>query len=48
MGANKTNISVSLSATWLMVKLASPSTSKLHVKTIAVHGAAASRIRPAM
>ena len=39
---------VSLSATWVSVKSGSPSDRLLHTKTMAVQGAAASRIRPAM
>ena len=38
----------SFSATCDSVKYGSPSVSLLHTKTIAVQGAAASRIRPAM
>ena len=38
----------SFSATWLRVKCGSPSDRLLHTNTMAVQGAAASRIRPAM
>ena len=47
-GAKATTMMASLSATWLRVKFASPRHRLLHTNTIAVHGAAASRIRPAM
>ena len=39
---------VSLSATWLKVKLGSPPVRFDHTNTIAVHGAAANRMSPAM
>ena len=39
---------VSFSATWLRVKCGSPSTRFDHTNTMAVQGAAASRISPAM
>jgi hypothetical protein len=39
---------VSLSATWVRVKFGLPSVRLDHTNTIAVQGAAASRIRPAM
>ena len=42
----RTIMIVSLSATWLSVKYGSPSDRWLHTNTIAVHGAAASRMRP--
>ncbi len=38
----------SLSATWVSVKSGSPSVRLLHTNTMAVHGAAASKISPAM
>jgi hypothetical protein len=38
----------SFNATWLRVKLASPRHRLLHTNTMAVQGAAASRISPAM
>jgi len=47
IGANATTMIASFSATWLKVKRGSPSQRWLHTNTIAVHGAAASRIRPA-
>ena len=47
IGANANTITASFRATWLSVKLGSPSTRLDHTKTIAVHGAAPSRIRPA-
>ena len=48
MGAKATSMMVSLSATWERVNSASPSTRFDHTNTIAVQGAAASRISPAM
>ena len=39
---------VSLSATWDRVKSGSPPVSRLQTKTMAVQGAAASRMSPAM
>ena len=48
MGAKANTMIVSFSATWLSVKCGSPFERLLHTNTIAVHGAAASRIRPAM
>ena len=48
MGAKATTMMRSLSATWLSVKCGSPSTRFDQTKTIAVQGAAASRISPAM
>ena len=48
IGAKANTISTSLSATWLRVKCGSPSERLLHTKTMAVQGAAASRIKPAM
>ena len=48
IGANAKTMIRSLSATWLRVNCGSPSHRLLQTKTIAVHGAAASRIRPAM
>lgn len=47
-GAKATTMIASLSATWLRVKLASPRHSRLQTNTMAVQGAAASRISPAM
>ncbi|MNN68134.1 hypothetical protein D3C81_1838180 [compost metagenome] len=47
-GANANTMMVSFSATWDSVKTGSPPVSRLHTNTIAVHGAAASRIRPAI
>jgi len=47
-GAKASTMIASLSATWLRVKLASPRHRLLQTNTIAVHGAAASRISPAM
>ena len=47
MGAKANTMMVSLSATWLSVNRGSPPVSRLHTKTIAVQGAAASRISPA-
>ena len=46
-GANATTMMASFNATWLRVKAASPRHRLLHTNTIAVHGAAASRMRPA-
>ena len=48
MGAKAKTMMVSLSATCDSVKYGSPSVSLLHTNTMAVQGAAASRIRPAM
>ena len=48
IGAKANTMMVSFSATWVSVKLASPSERRLQTNTIAVQGAAASRIRPAM
>ena len=48
IGANATTMIVSLSATCVSVKWGSPLVRLLHTNTIAVQGAAASRIRPAM
>ncbi len=48
MGANAKIMMVSLTATWERVKCASPSLSLLHTNTMAVHGAAASMMSPAM
>ena len=47
-GAKATTIIRSFRATCVKVKLGSPSVKLLHTNTIAVQGAAASRIRPAM
>ena len=47
-GAKATTMIVSLSATWDSVKCGSPSTGFDHTNTMAVQGAAASRISPAM
>jgi hypothetical protein len=47
MGANANTMIVSLSATWLSVKLGSPALNLLQTNTIAVQGAAARMIRPA-
>ena len=47
-GANATTMMASFKATWLRVNAASPRHRLLHTNTIAVHGAAASRISPAM
>ena len=46
--AKATTMIVSLSATWLSVKCGSPFVRFDHTNTIAVHGAAARMIRPAM
>jgi hypothetical protein len=48
IGANATTMIVSFSATCDRVKCGSPSTRPDQTNTMAVHGAAASRIRPAM
>ncbi len=48
MGANANTMIVSLSATCDSVNIGSPLVSRLQTKTIAVQGAAASRISPAM
>src|SRR3546814_7757858 len=48
IGAKAKTMMTSFSATWLSVKWGSPSERLLQTKTIAVQGAAASRIRPAM
>ena len=48
IGANATTMMASFRATWLSVNAGSPLHRLLHTNTIAVHGAAASRIRPAM
>ena len=48
MGAKATTMIRSLSATWLSVKCGSPSTKLDQTNTMAVQGAAASRISPAM
>ena len=48
IGAKANTMMVSFSATWLSVNSGWPSVSRLQTNTIAVHGAAASRIRPAM
>ncbi|MND01322.1 hypothetical protein D3C83_202700 [compost metagenome] len=48
MGANAKIMMVSFKATCDSVKYGSPFVSRLHTNTIAVHGAAASRIRPAI
>ena len=47
MGAKANTMIRSLSATCVSVKSGCPPVSRLQTKTIAVHGAAASRIRPA-
>ena len=47
-GAKATTMMASLSATWLRVKLGSPLHRLLQTNTMAVHGAAASKIRPAI
>jgi len=47
-GANANTMMVSLSATCERVNSGSPFVSRLQTKTMAVQGAAASRIRPAM
>ena len=48
IGAKATTMIVSLSATWLSVKCGSPPTRFDQTNTIAVQGAAASRISPAV
>ena len=48
MGANANTMMGSFNETCDSVKLVSPVTSWLQTNTIAVHGATASRIRPAM
>ena len=48
IGAKATTMIVSLSATWLSVKCGSPSTRFDQTNTMAVQGAAASRMRPAV
>jgi hypothetical protein len=48
IGAKAKTMIVSLSATWVSVKFGSPSERFDHTKTIAVHGAAASIMRPAI
>ena len=48
IGAKAKTMIVSFSATWVRVKSGSPSDRLLHTNTMAVQGAAASRIRPAM
>ena len=48
IGAKAKIMIASFSATCDSVKYGSPSVSRLHTNTIAVQGAAASRIRPAM
>jgi hypothetical protein len=48
IGAKAKIMIVSFSATCVSVKYGSPPVSRLHTNTIAVQGAAASRIRPAM
>ncbi len=48
MGANANTMMVSFSATCDSVNSGCPPVSRLHTNTIAVQGAAASRIRPAM
>ena len=48
IGAKANTMMTSLSATCVSVKCGSPSDRLLHTNTIAVHGAAASRINPAM
>ena len=48
MGAKAITMMLSLSATWLKVKCGSPSSRFDQTNTMAVQGAAASRIRPAM
>ncbi len=47
-GANATIMMLSLSATWDSVNRGSPPVRRLHTNTMAVQGAAASRISPAM
>ena len=48
IGAKAKTMIVSFNATWLSVKCGSPSDRLLQTNTIAVHGAAASRMSPAM
>lgn len=48
IGANANTMIPSFSATWLRVKFGSPSDKFDHTNTIAVHGAAASKISPAI
>ena len=48
IGAKANTMMLSLSATWLSVKLGSPPDRLLHTNTIAVQGAAARMISPAM
>ena len=48
MGAKATTMMTSLRATWQRVKCGSPLVRWLHTNTIAVQGAAARMIRPAM
>ena len=48
IGAKAKTMMVSFSATWLSVNSGWPLVSRLQTKTMAVQGAAASRIRPAM
>ena len=47
-GAKATTMMVSFKATWESVNKGSPSVSRLHTNTMAVHGAAANKIKPAM
>ena len=47
IGAKANTMIVSFNATWVSVKYGSPLVSWLQTNTIAVQGAAASRIRPA-
>ena len=47
-GAKATTMTVSFSATCESVKSGSPSVNRLHTNTIAVQGAAASKINPAI
>lgn len=44
MGANANTMRVSFSATWVRAKFSSPPARQLQTNTMAVHGAAASRI----
>jgi hypothetical protein len=48
IGAKANTMITSLSATWVSVKLGSPFVRLLQTNTIAVQGAAARRINPAM
>ncbi len=48
IGANATTMMESFSATCVSVNIGSPLVSRLQTNTMAVHGAAASRISPAM